>query len=537
MKVKLYIGLVVGVTLLLAPALVAAEPAVQEGQNLLTNSSFEGSYKAWNNIPQIQMPKGWSPWWIERSDGDETWQNHRPEWKPAEMPYAGRIHSGSRALQYFKSYATYTAGAYQRVAVGSGATVRGSAWGQAWSCENFESCSDAKSWKPANMNMKVCIDPAGGSSPFAPGVVCSAAGNPLDAYQQLSTPDVVATADKVTLFLVSQPDWPKQNQDTYWDDASLVIVAPAQTPTNTPPPPPPTRTPGPPPTPLATATPRPDGATVHTVQSGETMWAIAIQYANGSGMDANQMLAQINQLNNNPTMIYPGQELVIAVPQNPLPAAATTAPESEPEPTAALSSGQPAAASNEQVAAPVGASSSSLCVSAYHDRNADGMYDPATEELLPDAGFTLSNPNGVVGSYTSDGMSEPYCFNQLIPGTYMVQLSKPAGYNTTTPEYWAVPLPAGATASVEFGNQRDPNAPLTSEQAAVEIADGEQSNSLENLLQAATDKSGSASSEEKTASPSLLSRLGDIVVGVSGIFVLLLAGAVGVAFVASRRRA
>jgi hypothetical protein len=143
-----------------------------------------------------------------------------------------------------------------------------------------------------------------------------------------------------------------------------------------------------------------------------------------------------------------------------------------------------------------------------------------------------------VGSYTSDGANEPYCFSQLIPGTYMVQLARPGGYSSVTSEYWAVPLPGGATANVQFGVRPDPNAPASEQAPETQASMGEaKSSALDNILEAATTKSGQNVEPEETESKGLLSRLGEIAIGVSGIFVLLLAVAVGVAFVASRRRA
>jgi len=254
------------------------------------------------------------------------------------------------------------------------------------------------------------------------------------------------------------------------------------------------------------------------------------------------MLAQINQLNNSPALIYAGQELIIAVPQG-VPAATPTVPARTAAPTATKSGGQAVAvATAEQPTAPAEApssaeasASSTLCVSAYNDRNRDGMHDSTTEELLADAVFTLSSETGVVGSHTSDGVSEPYCFTQLIAGTYMVQLTKPTGYDTTTPEYWAVPLPSGATANVAFGHQRNANASPPSETSQAVAAAETEAGEVDELLKSAAEES--TESTDKSESKSLLSSLGEIAVGVGGIFVLLLAAAVGVAFVASRRKA
>ena len=544
MRRKNYMWLLVGLICvsLLAPVLVAAAPVQQ--QNLLANPGFEGGWHWQGDSFLGKVADGWVAWWVEdsidKSESDpDFWRNQRPEYGLVGLEYymPDQVHSGAQALQYGKRYATHTAGVYQQVSgITAGSKLLFSAWG-------FVFGSD-KSKTPGWVHMKVGIDPTGGTNVFSGNVVWSPEYNPIainsgSAWQQMSV-EAVAQNSTVTVFVYSSPDWPMDDGLTaQWDDTSLLVTGTAEEPTATPPPPLPTNTPGPPPPPAATSTPRPDGSVVHKVQSGETLWAIAIQYANGSTVSPEQMLERINQLNNNPALIYPGQELVIAVPQNPLPVA-TTAPAGEGESAPAETEGeaQPAEGAAEEPAAEASAAlatSSTVCVLAYHDRNTDGMHDAATEELIPNAGFTLSNENGVVGSYTSDGVSEPYCFSQLIPGTYMVQLARPGGYSSVTSEYWAVPLPGGATANVQFGVRPDPNAP-DSEQAQGALGETK-SNAFDNILDAATAKSGENTEEEGTESKGLLSRLGEIAIGISGIFVLLLAVAVGVAFVASRRRA
>jgi hypothetical protein len=269
-------------------------------------------------------------------------------------------------------------------------------------------------------------------------------------------------------------------------------------------------------------------------------------------MPADQMLEQIKKLNNNPALIYSGQELVIAVPQNPLPVAssategateAATQPESPTteaqSPTAEAQSSaaepQSPAADNPPPAAQAqpSAASSAICVLAYHDRNVNGAYDPDTEEKLPNAGFTLSNQNGnVVGSYVSDGVNEPHCFEQLVQDTYLVQLTKPAGYNAVTSEYWAITLQQGQTANIILGNVRDPDAPEADAPSPIVAGASEKSPTTGIPFPTEENTEGEKESESK----SLLARAGEVAIGVSGIFVLLLAGAVGVAFVASRRR-
>jgi LysM repeat protein len=558
MRLKRYTWLLAGTVLLLTllPIAALASPTDQEGQNLLTNPGFEGGWHWQGDSYLGKIADGWVAWWVDeatgKSDSDPSfWKNQRPEYGLIGMEYyiPDQIHSGRQSLQYGKRYATHTAGVYQQVSgITSGSKVRFSAWGFVYGKDPDPGKS------PGYVHMKVGIDPTGGTNPFAGNVVWSGVVNPIavgsgSAWQQMSI-EAVAQNSAVTVFVYSSPDWPMNDALTsQWDDASLVVTGMAEPPTGTPPPPPPTSPPGTPLPPPATSTPRPDGAIVHTVRSGDTVWGIAIQYATGSNLTPEEMLAQINRLNNNPTMIYSGQELVIAVPQEGV-AAIAAASESQGEPTPAAGEGgeqaeavavagseQPAAAVEAPSSAAGSGASSTLCVLAYNDRNSDGMRDPTTEELLPNAGFTLSSEAGIVGSYTSDGVSEPYCFAQLVPGTYMVQLTKPSAYNTTTPEYWAVPLPAGATANVEFGHQRDPNAPAVSDQPAAVASEGGTSGSPDSLLQSAADKGQEVKNEADSGSKSLLSSLGEIAIGVSGIFVLLLAAAVGVAFIASRRRA
>jgi LysM repeat protein len=552
MKLKRYIWLVAGAgtLLILIPVLVSAGPLSQEGQNLLDNAGFEAGWHWQGDSFLGKVADGWVAWWVDDAAGKNAsdpsfWKNQRPEYGLIGLEYwiPDQIHGGRQALQYGKRYATHTAGVYQQVPnITPGTLLRFSAWGFVFGKDP----DDSKT--PGSVRMKVGIDPTGGTNPFGGSVIWSGTANPIalgsgNAWRQLSV-DAVAQNSTVTVFVYSSPEWPMNDSLTsQWDDAQLTAIGQAEAPTTTAPPPPPTSQAGPPAPPAATATPRPDGSVVHTVQSGDTLWGIAIQYATGSNLDPQAMLSQISRLNNSPALIYTGQELVIAVPQEGLAvAAAAVQGEGEPAPAASEGGTQSVAGGAEQPAAPAGAAgavagatSSTLCVSAYHDRNSDGMRDPTTEELISNAGFTLSSENGVVGSYTSDGISEPYCFSQLVAGTYMVQVMRPAGYNTTTPEYWAVPLPGGATANVEFGHIVDPNAPPPSEKEQAPVPAGEKAGSIDNLLQAAKDSATQA--EEESESKSLLSSLGEIAIGVSGVFVLLLAAAVGVAFVASRRRA
>lgn len=195
----------------------AACPA--SGQNLLLNPSFEGEYKPFGAFTELNHAPNWFPWW---HDGQN---NLRPEFKPAEAAIApNRVHSGSRAQQYFKSFGQFKSGMYQPVLnVTPGTRLQFSIYGQAWSCENNDMCPGGISVNPANMLMRVGIDPTGNTDWSAGTVVWSPYFNPLDQWQ-IACVEAVADAQKVTVFVWASPDGPRQNQDVYWDDGSLVAL-------------------------------------------------------------------------------------------------------------------------------------------------------------------------------------------------------------------------------------------------------------------------------------------------------------------------
>lgn len=198
---------------------VAAGGCPASGQNLLLNPSFEGQYKPFGAFNELNHAPNWFPWW---QDGQN---NLRPEFKPADIAIApNRVHGGSLAQQYFKSFGQFKAGLYQSVLnVPAGSRLQFSAHGQAWSCEEFNMCPNGTSVNPANMLMRVGIDPTGDTSFLADTIVWSAYFNPLDQWQ-VACVEAVAERDIVTVYLWASPDGPRQNQDVYWDDASLVVI-------------------------------------------------------------------------------------------------------------------------------------------------------------------------------------------------------------------------------------------------------------------------------------------------------------------------
>jgi LysM repeat protein len=498
-------------------SLAAPEPAhvAQDAPtNLLKNPGFEGLSCAPSSAPgwcednwthdvydgsfhdNIFTPQGWTTWW--RKGGSYG----QPEVKtiPNDDPFIGppaRVHSGQYAMMLFTFYRDQDTGAYQTVTgLEPGADVQFSCYGQGFSCSDSDSgamsCGD-----PWNQWFKVGIEPNGVADPFSPSVIWSPDQLSPDVYNLIGPVTAkVGPNGSVAVFTRSETKWGYKHQDAYWDDCSLVVTSPSTPPTPTPLPAPPTATPGPSPTPGPPPTPRPDGAVVHTVQSGDTLFGLALDY----GVETNQ----IRQLNAG--SIYPGdiiaigQELVISV----------STPQATAEPTADPSEAE----ANPAAAQPT--AGASICVSAFHDRNADVMRDEANEELLPSAEFTLADATGVIDRYVSDGISEPHCFSGLIPGVYRVIQVPPVGYAPSGSAERDVAVGEGTTLPLQFGSVRDEAALSAEEEAGSEEAN----------------ENPDANSDGGFDTRGIFS----IVAKVSGILVLVLAAGTAVLFFVTRRR-
>jgi len=132
-------------------------------------------------------------------------------------------------------------------------------------------------------------------------------------------------------------------------------------------------------------------------------------------------------------------------------------------PTSTSTATATSTATRTPTATPTGTpAAGTICVLAFNDLNGNGLRDQG-EPLLAGATITATNFSGVVvGVYTTDGVHEPYCFTGLVPDTYRVEERNPADYPiSTTPDVWAVPLSAGATVTVAFGDQALPTATPT----------------------------------------------------------------------------
>jgi LysM repeat protein len=492
-----------GLVFVLSPA---GNQAVAQGQNLLTNPSFEGQYSSYvpetpqeladcprNICTTAQMPPGWKPWWVKERPTDVN-----PEYKPAEANVGGnRIHSGSRAAQYFSFWSTHKAGLRQTVTVPAGSLVQFSVFGQAWMTEADNASVSDRSGTP---NMRIGIDPTGGTNPYSPNVVWSGYQQPFDAYAQFSV-QAQAQGDKVTVFTFSapsvnpnSPEYGFKHNDIYWDDAALVVVGAGSVPAA----PPASGGGGEDPAPVAAApqqyvpgptpTPDADGIIYVEVQAGDSMWAVAAR----AGLTIDE-LVELNDMSSS-DVLRPGDRLIIgrgdppsaepeaseteaAAAESPVEdVEATPETEATPEPTAeAVAEISQEAEATSEVA---------VCLKAYDDMDGNGVQD-AGDTLNPAVAFTISDGQSVVSNYVTDGESEPFCVTLPGPGSYRVTRSVKPNEVLTTPGDRAVSLSEGSTLNLEFGSYMDDQAVAAVKDAGQETANtadsqpaAEESNSL-----------------------------------------------------------
>lgn len=219
--------------------LLVALPVQAQGQNLLTNPGFEGSFTSYTDAtPARLVAQGWVPWFI--GGGQSASENVYPEYYPASDVSNGlgepRIRSGNEAQQYFSYYATHDAGIYQRVTgIAAGTQLRFSAYVYVWS-SNFNDLD--KSEEPGGVVVQVGIDPTGGTDGTSGNIVWSEPIVQYDAYNESSV-TATSAATAVTVFVRSTVSTPIQNNNIYVDDASLTIAGqnPPPTAVNTQPPP------------------------------------------------------------------------------------------------------------------------------------------------------------------------------------------------------------------------------------------------------------------------------------------------------------
>ncbi len=480
--------MLVGALLAAAPVgLAIARPVWPQSGELLTNPDFEDPFNG-------GVAAGWQSWYITPGapgypaackGGDATCKPYAiPTYNPSQPQDTReppRAISGN-SQKWGTTYAVFIAGVSQQVGnIAPGTRLNFSASTQGFNCDDDRGCFGSAahygySYEPGDMQLRVGIDPTGGTNAFAPTVVWSAYANPLDAFVKQSV-EVVAQSDKVTVFVWASPTFPEKHTEVYVDDASLVAVGQGPAPTSS-------ATEAAQPTPAA-GTPAPTvtlspNATTYTVVSGDTLTIIAQRF----NLTLDQLLA-LNPGLARDSVIQVGQVVNVSGQAPTLtatPAAATTAAAAtvaaatatvaatvtpQPSPTSTASAtptvGATAApTTTSPTSTPMAvAATSGLCVQAFDDRNND-LVREAGEPLVAGVAFDVKSADGkTTANYTTDGTKEPYCFSTLPDGRYTVSTQLPNGLLATTDSAWQMSLLAGTNVSIMLGTRV--NAPPTLE--------------------------------------------------------------------------
>lgn len=464
-----------GLWVLLTLCLIVAVSPVgaQDGGNLLKDGSFEGQYTG-RGSGDLNIPADWNIW-IAGPSGQYT--NLRPTAFPHNGPDPDP-QDGSKAINFDRAWSTYTVAVYQQVSVPEGSNVHGSAYGYLHTClvpEDNQKCNSSSQF---GAYIKVGIDPNGGTDPNDSDIVWSGQIQPHDSWQEAGV-DATATAGTVTLFIyTSQATFGSADNNveanlnrTYFDNAKLVIgggggavagaggssggqqtavVAPASVPA------------------VVAQDAQGDGSIVHVVRPGDTIDSIAVAY----GVTRQDIMA-LNSISD-PRIIQIGQELKIregdgsssaddeetsgdngdsenggdtseegGEPADPDREYLDPA-EAEPAPVVSVDSGKVLPARDPAAA------TATVCVMLFDDANQNRIQEDG-EALLSDGTIVLRAGAEETGSYTTDGTSEPHCFDALTSGEYVTVATAPSGYGLTTPNQFRISANPGSTINVAFG--------------------------------------------------------------------------------------
>ncbi len=543
---KTYLPSLVALGLLLAGlALVAPAHAQDLGPNLLENPGFEGGHYNQDGIPEITVPNGWRMHWSnnERIFGGE-WPTTRPEtvvWNSTGgVPTGEEIYwkDGVYTMKVFNSWAPMWAALSQDVEnLEVGRTYRMSVPIFIDIFEEFKDGQKIAPWREDSGKIRFGAGPVGAAWRDENAIDYSGwwTAETIDPYY-LAQPtfvwDFVATQPNMTVWIEMASSYPYPNNGFFFDLPGLFATsttttvaqpaAPAQGQQVAAPlaAAPVVAAPVAAAQPAATVPAREDGSIVHVVQAGESMWIIAIRYAETLGMSPEEALPYIQELNNNPTFLNPGDEILIraATTAAPEPTAEATAEagategtpagtppaEGEATPTEGESAAGGAAATTTPEAdfEPVEALAGTICVAAFQDANADGQRNEG-EALVADAAIALARAGSTVSTYITDGVSEPFCFELTLADSYQLQLYPPAGFTATTEDNWAVSIANGESYTVSFG--------LTDAPAVTDTTDAETTDAATATPDATTEAD----------SGGLPGNLGMIIVGVAAVLVLL----------------
>jgi len=443
---------------------LAAQAASGAQTNVLKNGGFEEGFTG-------GVANGWAKWTI--SDANATPQNNCGRKDPSFQQFtsaqdARRVKEGAAAQQIFTPVQDPGFGFYgglQQTVTGltPGKTYRFSVWAHAWSSVK-DNAAVSEGTGPAFFEVGI-----GQGATFAadPNIKRSGIKDIKDNYTQISV-DAVANGNTLTVFVYANPSACSKHNEAFLDSASLSETGAAAAGATA------TTAAGGQPTAtlrvlatkFPTATPNAEGKIIYIVQPGDTIIDICGVIGRGTDITCIDDILKLNGLSN-PRGIFVGQQLIIGTTNPPPQPTATTAP-TEAAPTADPNA-QPTAAATDSGAAPTDAvapatqveptqialaGAGSICVTLYNDANGNGTLDTG-EGLVSEGQFALLDlaNSTTLQTYTTDGASEPYCFQQLASGNYRITSTLPGGYKATTRSDWDLALAAGSSAVLEFGAQ------------------------------------------------------------------------------------
>ncbi len=183
-----------------------------------------------------------------------------------------------------------------------------------------------------------------------------------------------------------------------------------------------------------TPTPDAEGNIYIVVQPNDSLWSIAAR----AGIPLADLLA-LNNLTEN-SIIAPGDLLLIGQVEPPV----TPTVAAPPPPTATKPPPPPTATAVPPLP-------TAICLKAFTDLNRNGVHDPG-EPFKAAVAFTIFNTQSVVGNYVTDGVSEPYCLENLPPDEYKITRSVNADETLTTAGDWSVVLAQGNVVELAFGS-------------------------------------------------------------------------------------
>lgn len=530
------------IALFLLATILIPYAAQAQGENLLKNPGFEEGHYNQDGIPEITVPNGWRMHWSNREANifDGYAQTARPEtvvWNIEGAPEHEKSlfwKDGIYTVKIFKGWAPMWAAMSQDVTgLEPGRKYRLVVPIYVDIVADYEGGRKVPPEDGRQGRVRLGVSPVGATWRDESAISYSGwwTGETIYPFYQAYPTfihEFTATAPEMTVWIEMASNYPHPNNGFFIDTVGLyaleevneaVRAASAQgeisqeigqgqqEPA------------GPQPTPLPTATPRSDGAVVHIVQPGDSFWSLAIQYADTMGLTPEEALTAIPELNNNPSVISNGMELIIVPPnEGGAQEAAETPAESEESsaedvqaeatPEAPVEeSEEPVTEENSDSRSPIAevlpqVKSGSICVQVYEDVNQDGTRQDQGEMSMADQAVTLSQNGNTITTYITDGSGELYCFEDLETGTYQVQIFPTANYIVSGDESWAVAVADGVMVPVSFGLQAAPE-------------------SLAEAADQAPDANVEAAPSAQQSGGGLTDNIGMIVLGVAGVLVLL----------------